>query len=78
MVDKCEKQKTDVEDEYPQNNGNPKQPVCIEYEIPKAAVKLSKDGCNMVMLCLFSDETGRTVLNSLKTIYLIRSDTSQG
>ena len=31
-------------------------------------VKISKDGCNVL----------RTVLNFLKTIYLIRSDTSQG
>ena len=44
VVGKCENQKTGVEDEYPQNDGKPKQPVCTEYEIPQAAVKLSKDG----------------------------------
>ena len=47
-------------------------------ELRAHKVKLSEDGCNILMLSLLSDETGRTVLNSLKTIYLIRSDTSQG
>ena len=37
VVDTCAKQKTDMEDECPRNGGKPKQPVCIEYEIPKAA-----------------------------------------
>ena len=36
-VDKCAKQRTNMEEEYPRNDGKPKQPVCIEYEIPKAA-----------------------------------------
>ena len=37
MVDKYAEQTTDIEGVYPQNDGKPKQPVCIEYEIPKAA-----------------------------------------
>ena len=44
---------------------------------PVQPVKLSENGCNMLVLSLFSDETGWTVLNFLKTSYLIRSDTSQ-
>ena len=31
------KQRTNMEEEYPRNDGKPKQPVCIEYKIPKAA-----------------------------------------
>ena len=50
----------------------------LNKEFQRQPVKLSEDGCNMLMLSLFSDEMGRTVLNYLKTIYLIRSDTSQG
>ena len=49
----------------------------LNTKLQRQPVKLSEHGCNMLMLSLFSDETGRTVLNSLKTIYLIRSDTSQ-
>ena len=37
VVEKCSKQKTNMEEEYPQNDGKPKQPVYIGYEIPKAA-----------------------------------------
>ena len=47
----------------------------LKTKFQRQPVKLSEDGCNMLVLSLFSDETGRTVLNSLKTIYLIRSDT---
>ena len=36
-VDKYAKQRTNMEEEYPRNDGKPKQPVCIEYEIAKAA-----------------------------------------
>ena len=50
----------------------------LKTKLQRQPVKLSEDGCNMLVLSLYSDETGRTVLNSLKTIYLIRSDTSQG
>ena len=50
----------------------------LNTKFQRQPVKLSEDGCNMLMLSLFSDESGGTVLNSLKTIYLIRSDTSQG
>ena len=50
----------------------------LNTKFQRQPVKLSEDGCNMIMLSLFSNETGGTVLNSLKTIYLIRSDTSQG
>ena len=32
VVDKCAKQKTNMEEEYPWNDGKPKQPVSIEYE----------------------------------------------
>ena len=49
----------------------------LNTKFQRQPVKLSEDGSNMLVLSLFSDETGRTVLNSLKTIYLIRSDTSQ-
>ena len=49
----------------------------LNMKFQRQPVKLSEDGCNMLLLSLFSDEMGRTVLNSLKTIYLIRSDTSQ-
>ena len=49
----------------------------LNTKFQRQPVKLSEDGCNMLVLSLFSDETSRTVLNSLKTIYLIRSDTSQ-
>ena len=49
----------------------------LNTKFQRQSVKLSEDGCNMLVLSLFSDEMGRTVLNSLKTIYLIRSDTSQ-
>ena len=34
IVDKCAKQKTNMEEEYPRNDGKPKQPGCIEYDIP--------------------------------------------
>ena len=37
VVDKCAKQKTDIGEEYPRTDGKPNQPVCIEYEILKAA-----------------------------------------
>ena len=37
VVDKCAKQKTDMEEEYARNDRKPKQPVCIENKIPKAA-----------------------------------------
>ena len=68
-----------MEEEYPRIDGKPKQPVCIEYmKFQRQPVKLNEDGCNMLVLSLSCDETGRTVLNSLKTIYLIRSDTRQG
>ena len=49
----------------------------LNTKFQRQPVKLSEDGCNMLVLSRFSDETGRTVLNSLKMIYLIRSDTSQ-
>ena len=49
----------------------------LNTKFQRHPVKLSEDGCNTLVLSLFSDETGGTVLNSLKTIYLIRSDTSQ-
>ena len=45
VVDKCVKQRTNVEDEYPQSDGKPKQPVCIEYEIPKAASARAHEPC---------------------------------
>ena len=50
----------------------------LNGKFQRQPVKLSEDGCNMLVLSFFSDETGGTVLNSLKTIYSIRSDTSQG
>ena len=37
VVDEGAKQKINVEEEYPRNDWKPKQPVCIEYEIPKEA-----------------------------------------
>ena len=55
VVDKYAKQKTNMEEEYPRSDGKPKQPVCIEYEIPNVQpVKLSEDGCNMLMLSLLT------------------------
>ena len=49
----------------------------LNTKFKRQPVKLSEDGCNILVLSLFSDETGGTVLNSLKTVYLIKSDTSQ-
>ena len=49
----------------------------LNTKFQRQPVKLSENGCNMLVLSLFSDETGWTVLNFLKKSYLIRSDTSQ-
>ena len=81
VVDKCAKQKTNIEDEYPQNDGEPKQTLywTVEYEIPKAASEAQWGWVKYARaFSFFSNETGGTVLDSLKTIYLIRSDTNQG
>ena len=45
MVEKCAKQRTNVEDEYPRSDGKPKQAVCIEYEIPKPASARPHEPC---------------------------------
>ena len=50
----------------------------LNAKFQRRPVKLNEDGCDMLTLSLFSDETGGTVLNSLKTIDLIRCDTGQG
>ena len=76
VVDNCTKQKPNMEEEYPRNDGKPKRPVVLNTKFQKQPVKLIEDGCYMLELSLFSNETGGTVLNSLKTIYLISSDTS--
>ena len=41
-----------MEEVYPRNDVKPKQPVCIEYKIPRQPVKLSEDLCNILMLSL--------------------------
>ena len=46
----------------------------LNMKFQRQPVKLSEDGCTMLVLSLFSNETGRTVLNSLKTIYLMNND----
>ena len=58
--------------------GSQNSQFVLNTKFQRQPVKFSEDGCNVLVLSLFSDETGGTVLNSLKTIYLIRSDTSRG
>ena len=50
----------------------------LNLKFQRLPVKLNEDGSDMLTLSLFSDETGGTVLNSLKTIDLIGCDTGQG
>ena len=73
----CAEQKTDMEEECPRNDRKKKQPVRIKYKCQRQPMKLNEDGCDMLMLSLFSDEISGTLLNSLKTIDLIKCDTGQ-
>lgn len=40
-------------------------------------MKLNKDGRNMLVLSNLCDKTGRTILNSLKSVNLLIGSTSQ-
>ena len=78
VVDECAKQKTNMEESTLEMTESQNSQFVLNTKFQRKPVKLSEDGCNMLVLFLFGDETGGTVLNSLKTIYLIRSDTGQG
>ena len=47
-------------------------PFILNAKFQRQPVKINEDGSDMLMLSLFSDETGGTVLNSPKTIDSIR------
>ena len=79
MVNKCTKQRTVNWERVPSKWRKAKAAsLWLNTKFQRQPVKLSEDGCNMLIFSLFSDETGGTVLNSLKTIYLIKSDATQG
>ena len=50
----------------------------LNAKFQRQPVKLNEDGNDMLKLSLFSKERGGTILNSVKTIDLIRCDTGQG
>ena len=49
VVDKCAKEKTDTEEEYPRNDGKPKSLFELNTKFQREPVKLSENGCNMLI-----------------------------
>ena len=70
MVGKCAKKDKYVRNSTLEMAENQISQFVLDTKFQKQPVKLSDDWCNMLALSFSSDETGGTVLNSFKTIYI--------